>query len=122
MREIKFKGKKNNNSEWIFGDLVHYDDKIYITPCKYSSKPIEYFEVIPETISQFTGLKDKNGVEIYEGDIVEHDVQSYYLDISDWELIKGEVVFINGLWCVCSECHPLWGFNNEVIGNIHDKN
>ena len=119
-REILFRGKRIDNGDWVYGDLIHNIDCVKVRERETDINRIaKSYEVIPDTVGQYTGLKDKNGKKIFEGDIVTGLFN--YTDIIGHIVYGSDATFFierkgsNGI-----------GLNNaedwlEVIGNIHDK-
>lgn len=127
MRDILFRGKRRDNGKWIEGSLVHqtayYGDPVDRYHILYSGEfDYDYYdaaEVIPETIGQFTGLIDKNGTKIVEGDIVKG--QNF---LHEDRVIYSVVYDQNGFYYRDEDdevWHPYIIENVEVIGNIHDN-
>ena len=121
IREVIFRGKRTDNGEWIEGSLLGIDwcDK----PSTYSIAPNTpvsvFYSVIPETVGQYTGLTDKNGVRIFEGDIVslvKHDSLIYKVV---YVPCRYELVNSKGVNCFVLDIYK--SENIEVIGNIHDN-
>lgn len=129
-REIKFRGKTKSDGLWEFGSLLIENDKYYI----YGTDN-NWWEVIPETIGQFTGLKDKNGKEVYDGDIIEvvnnlseatkknnHNTLVKFRDcafVSAWQDLRFDGTYGEVYNHFGSYNTPVVTF--EVIGNIHDN-
>ena len=118
MREILFKAKRTDNKEWVEG----YYTNSFNSPSmdvKTEDGWVTDIEVDQETVSQYTGLTDKNGIKIWEGDTMEFD--AYGLHYS------GYVSIVDGNACIwCDKCAPFLDDAVKtkgaiVTGNIHDK-
>ncbi len=130
-REIIFRGKRIDNGEWVEGfpyithggehQIRYYDSESNIENCSHT--------VIPDTVGRFTGLTDRNGVKIFEGDIIKWK----YLcnDHLVYQVVyeKGTAGFVtrrnfnnrDGIDCYSDSVFDDDGDMSEVIGNIHDN-
>jgi len=114
MREMLFRGKNVDGSGWVTDSQTYIRDADGVW---LSDGAADVVKVIPETVGQFTGLTDKDGVRIFEGDVVE-----FYWNR---EPTNGNIIFLHGSFKVDSE-FTVMVLNNiaercEVIGNIHEN-
>lgn len=138
-REVEFRGKRLDNNEWLHGDLMHDNQGgCYIYPLDAENLYVEN-KVDKDTVGQFTGMTDKHGVKIFEGDIVCKRDLTFNLQY------KGVVVYNSAIGCFRihiegeskgttmrmgfeasdvyddGKCTVPVKYDYEVIGNIHDN-
>lgn len=123
MRTIKFKGKSLEDGEWNYGDLSHVADLTLVknNPCR-DKRPVFTFAVAPDTVGQYTGFLDKDGKEVYEGDILRYNNSTFAVEWSeDLGAFTLRAIREKGK---CDDI-PLGVILKYIrfiiIGNIHDK-
>ena len=134
MREILFRGKRISDGKWVYGAFCEFDvdvtedGDLLVIPhssiIDYSDELL-WNEVDPETVGQYTGLTDKNGKKIFEGDIVPIVRRPDYFDYAGVDY-NALITFAKGGFCITNGklgllCQAVNMGDFEVIGNIHDN-
>lgn len=150
MRDILFRGKRTDNGEWVYGNLVRGCDEKYAYIVEFGNRELcrNYVNVNPDTVGQYTGLKDKNGTKIFEGDIIRYsDSGEYEMYLESLECPEEyDGINFENMWTIdevvygTATNYPAFDLNRhdwevnglsnlsesgcyfyEVIGNIHDN-
>lgn len=120
MRGIKFRGKSLTDGKWIYGDFFRNRRLAFIAADGIVENPLaswQAYNVDPDTVGQFTGLCDREGNEIFEGDIVRTSVAKDDIGLVEWHSEHAAfVVHMKG----SSQWYPL-DKGDKIIGNVHDN-
>lgn len=131
MRRIKFRGKRIDNGGWVYGDLVTDGKNSKATFAWIFPEDADEYsfhllvQIKKESVCQFTGLKDKNGTEIYEGDVFKNDNYEYVVTFKDGCFVLSHTVTALGDWGELKSIHrqdmkELFKYT-KLVGNIHDN-
>lgn len=128
MRDILFRGKRLDNGAWVYGSLlqVECEDGSIVTAIFDRKDSGGDAEVHPSTVGQYTGLLDKNGTRIFEGDIVSTDTKRPYLIVEFrdgcfmFNCNDGGEDYYDIMLPILKEPQTVYNYG-EVIGNIHDN-
>lgn len=130
MKEIIFRAKRNGSNIWFYGSYLYYPEvrKAYII--RYNPGLIytsEYIEIERDTLGQYSGVDDKAGVAIFEGDIVKARIESGNYESFEWPLMR--VSFQRGSFCLLDRLGGVFAnlssfapnVSFEIIGNVYDN-
>ena len=127
-REILYRGARMGDGKFVYGSLVFVkendksENELPHIVISYGPDTFDWFEVDPETVGQFTGMTDKNGTKIFEGDIVRHiDTTRHVVEVVNSEVYFDTEILEFGLKESNELFHVQFNDEFEVIGNIHDN-
>ena len=120
MREIKFRGKDVKTGEWVYGAYVQKSNYIVTYLNKSELLESEIASVDPDTVGQYTGCKDTNGKDVFEGDIV---TENLFWDMEKKEIVYFEIVFEENGFNLKDKKGMIFKIGQEptIVGNIHDN-